>query len=101
LAPLSNAVIPAKALATESLLLGDAEIDPAAGINTSIRFLLDAVVTCYALPDGGGRIYHMRHRDTVWADELFEAYQREANGTVKPLFERKPLKGVSYTCLRC
>lgn len=95
LAPLDNAVIPASALSSGIPRIGDADIHPGADIETTLRCHPGAVVMCYKLPDKGGRIYHMRHQDLGWADDLFEAYHREANGAVRPLFERKPLKGVS------
>ena len=94
LAPLNDQIVPARSLQLNSPLLGDVEVNPGADIRVTLSCLPNTLVFCYKLPDKGGKVYHLRHQDTAWADELFEAYQQEASGTVRPLFERKPLKGV-------
>lgn len=65
------------------------EKDP--GVKVSLRYLPNTTVTIYKLP-GAGTVYHITHTDKAWADAIFEGYQQEAQ---RPLFERKPLKGVS------
>ena len=80
-------------------MLGGVDIHPGADILTTLFHLPGMLVSCYKLPDKGGKVYHLRHTDTGWADELFEVYQREASGTERPLFERKPLKGVRHPAM--
>ena len=94
LAPWNDQIVPARSLQLNGPLLGDVEVDPGADIRVTLSCLPNTLVSCYKLPDKGGKVYHLRHQDTLWADELFEAYQQEASGTIRPLFERKPLKGV-------
>jgi hypothetical protein len=64
-----------------------------ASVPVSMRRTDGGWATVYQLL--AGTVFHISHVDTRWADAIFETYQRDA--LKGPLFERRPLKGVS-TC---
>lgn len=74
---------------TPPAALMHASID--ASMPVSMRRIKGGWATVYKLL--AGTVYHISHVDTSWADAIFQTYQRDA--LKGPLFERRPLKGVS------